>query len=582
MSRRGAIAGGAAVAAATAALYFVSRGKWSDVVIDSGREWIVPDAISRGALLYRDVVYWFGPFTPYFQAAFLKFFGSGFPALVIAGAVASLALLGVLRWALGRVTGSAEAWLWTALAIPVLVFMPEGGGSLLGMGYRIWHAAAFSLAAVALAGGGRPSSGRAAAVGLLAAGAGLCRSEWGLVGLAAALTVTVLEGPDGRVAVRRAAVSALAFFVAFGGALAAFVKAAGWKSVIEDGHVLLTGLSPETRTFLVRFSGIADWRRGAPEGLYVAASWVGAFLVVAMTAAWRRQPAAIRRLAPALAASFVVMIVGGVAGGWGAKPYSGAPWICLGAAIVALLRRRGSSSPMLAGCGLAGVLLSYRRPFHIGDSGYVGPPLLFALVCAAGLAELALREGAQGSEVRGRRLFRLALGSLVAFAFALRIHGYAEDERVPVAGTGGMLAARAELARRVERLSRHLAKTIGPDGGLVVLPEGEILNALSGRRNPMRYMLFLPGYLSDSNEEDVIREFERARPSAVVVLYRPTSEYGPSIFGEDYGLRLAAYLGEHYDFRDFSDEDRVRSRVGGSARIGTRRARDAADAGAAR
>ena len=55
--------------AATAALFLVSRGLWSDPLIDSGREWIVPDALARGELLYRDVAYWFGPFTPYWHAA---------------------------------------------------------------------------------------------------------------------------------------------------------------------------------------------------------------------------------------------------------------------------------------------------------------------------------------------------------------------------------------------------------------------------------------------------------------------------------------------------------------------------------
>ena len=90
MSRR-PVLGAALAAAATAALFVVSRGRWSDALIDSGREWIVPDALARGELLYRDVVYWFGPFTPYFQAAFLRAFGSGFTALVAAGAVAGSA-----------------------------------------------------------------------------------------------------------------------------------------------------------------------------------------------------------------------------------------------------------------------------------------------------------------------------------------------------------------------------------------------------------------------------------------------------------------------------------------------------------
>ena len=94
MTARGAravrVGFGTAVAVATAVLFTVSKGKWSEAIIDSGREWIVPDALARGELLYRDVVYWFGPFTPYVHAALFRILGSSFATLVVAGALACL------------------------------------------------------------------------------------------------------------------------------------------------------------------------------------------------------------------------------------------------------------------------------------------------------------------------------------------------------------------------------------------------------------------------------------------------------------------------------------------------------------
>ena len=141
----------AELAAATAALFWSLAASGPMPLIDSGREWIVPDALSRGQLLYRDVVYWFGPLTPYVHAAFFRVFGSSFSTLVLAGCVTSLAALVALAFALRRVADRASAALWTALAIPALVFMPNAGGSILGMGFRIWQAAAFALVAIALA-----------------------------------------------------------------------------------------------------------------------------------------------------------------------------------------------------------------------------------------------------------------------------------------------------------------------------------------------------------------------------------------------------------------------------------------------
>ncbi|HZI67356.1 MAG TPA: hypothetical protein VFF17_12395, partial [Thermoanaerobaculia bacterium] len=130
-SRFAAAAGVGAFAAATVGLFLVSRGKWSDALVDSGREWIVPDALARGDLLYRDVVYWFGPFTPYFHAAFFEVLGSSFRTLVVAGIAGSIGVLAALHFALRAVTGKREALAWTALAVPVLVFMPNAGGSIL-------------------------------------------------------------------------------------------------------------------------------------------------------------------------------------------------------------------------------------------------------------------------------------------------------------------------------------------------------------------------------------------------------------------------------------------------------------------
>jgi hypothetical protein len=113
----------AAVGAATIALYVVSRGKWTDAIIDIGSEWMWPDALARGDVLYRDVVYWFGPFTLYLHAGFFRLFGSSFATLALAGVVASALTLVVLRACLRLVTGRIESLLWTALAIPLLVFM---------------------------------------------------------------------------------------------------------------------------------------------------------------------------------------------------------------------------------------------------------------------------------------------------------------------------------------------------------------------------------------------------------------------------------------------------------------------------
>ena len=545
VSRRGAL-GAAAVAASTAALFVVSRGKWSDPLIDSGREWIVPDALARGELLYRDVVYWFGPFTPYFQAAFLRVFGSSFSALVAAGAVTAIAVLAVLYAVLRKVTGKREAAPWAALAVPALVFMPNAGGMLLGMGYRIWHAAAFALAGVLLGAGAGRSRARAVSAGVCAGLAGLCRTEWGLVAAAASALACVVRPRRRRDGLLDAALVVAAYVATFGTGLGYFLARAGAAAVVNDGHVLLTGLPAETRHFLVAFSGLPDWKNGIPELLYSAAMWTGLFLLVALLA----RPAGPDRpkLLRGLAVVFAILAATALAGGaGGAVLFSAAPLVCLAALAAGLRRRRGSQAAALVACGFLGLVLSYRRLFHIGDSAYVGPPLLFGFVGAAGLVRIA-----SASRRRAADRARLAAGlrwmmaGLVAVAFAGRAWQYASIEAVPFVGTGRMLSARPEVAREIEELSAAIRGATAPGDGLVVFPEGELLNFLSGRPNPIRHKVYLPGYLTADNEAAVLDELAGARPAAIVLWRRPVSEYDRGLFGEDYGREIRAWIEERY------------------------------------
>jgi len=551
--RRSAALGLVAAAAATGGLFVVSRGKWSDPLIDSGREWIVPDALSRGERLYRDVVYWFGPFTPHFQAAFLRVFGSGFGSLVVAGAISAAVAIALLLVVLRRVTGRREAALWTALAIPALVFMPNAGGALLGMGFRIWHAAAFALAAVALA--SSPVSTRSRAVPFLAGGtaglAGLCRTEWGLAAAAAAGLACLVRSRNRRRGFGDAVAAAGTALAVFALGLGVFVWRAGPAAVFGDGHVLLTGLPEETRHFLVAFSGVRDWKAGTVELVYSAAMWWALFLVTSVAALppGSRRAIRIRRLL----VLFAVLAASAAAGGaGGAVLFSAAPLVAGAGLVAGLARGQGSAAAALSASGLLGLLLSYRRPFHIGDSAYVAPPLLFALVAAAGLLHLATAgERRRGAAPRLAPAYRWVVGLLVAAAFAGRAWQYASLEGVPIAGTSGMLTARPERAREIEELAEAVRRRTRAGSGLAVFPEGELLNLLAARPNPLRHKLYLPGYLTADNESDVLGELEKARPDAVVLWRRPVSEYDRAMFGDDYGTRIRAWIEAHYDLAPF-------------------------------
>lgn len=548
----GRLLSGVAVAVfgvATVGLFIVSRGKWSDAIIDSGREWIVPDALARGDLLYRDVVYWFGPFTPYFHAAFFRVFGSSFATLVLAGIVGSLGVLAALFCALRTLTGRSEAALWTALAVPALVFMPNAGGSILGMGYRIWHAAAFGLLSLAVVGGDRlRRSSRSIVGGALAGLAGLCRTEWGLLVLTAVALVEFLRAKERREVWQREIPLFGGFLLVFGGGFTLFGTAAGWKSLLNDAPVLLVNLPNETRSHVV-FSGFSAWRTGIWPLLYSTASWAGVFLLTAIVALRREDPGRVRILLSWLAALLAVfaLSVWGSGGVPEAPVWSAAPFVCASACGAGLLARSSSRASALTGFGVLGLIASHRRPFFVGDAPYVAPPLLFALVCAAGLwVFVVARQPIERGRERLDTALRTVLFLLIGLAFTARFVEYADDDRVPIASTAGFLSARAERTREIEELATAIRAVTRDGDGLVIFPEGEVLNFLSGRRNPLRHKLYLPGYLTSENEAEVLRELNRTLPAIVVVWRRSLGEYGSGGFGESYGARIARWIDQNY------------------------------------
>ena len=324
----------------------------------------------------------------------------------------------------------------------------------------------------------------------------------------------------------------------------------GSDAVFKDGHLLLTGLPEETRTFLVAYSGIRDWPSGLLELLYSAALWVGAVLVLHILAIGKTDRERVVRKMPLLAIVFVVLVASAALGGaGGAVIFSAGPLVCAGAAAAALLRRVPDRAGLL-GFGLAGTLFFYRRPFHIGDAAYVGPPLLFAIVCAAGLVQRVI-DGESNAPARERLRLSAAWSvlALVVLAFVGRAVRYAGDDRIAVPGTGEMLSANPDAVARLEAFARAVRED-DPDGKtLAVFPEGEILNAMTGRPNPIRHKLYIPGYLTEDNEPQILAELERTPPEAVVVLYRPTSEYGPGGFASSYGRKIRTWIEKNYSVR---------------------------------
>src|SRR5215217_4972709 len=59
------------------AMLAITWRTWPEPVTDFGRELYVPWQLSQGKVLYRDIAYFNGPLSPYFNALIFKLLGPG-------------------------------------------------------------------------------------------------------------------------------------------------------------------------------------------------------------------------------------------------------------------------------------------------------------------------------------------------------------------------------------------------------------------------------------------------------------------------------------------------------------------------
>jgi hypothetical protein len=105
-----------------AALTIWSWRKWSDPVVDFGRELYEPWQITTGKILYRDIAVLFGPFSQYLNALWFTLFGVSVTTLVLCNLVILAAMTAGIYYLFGSACGPAAATVTTIVMLVLFGF----------------------------------------------------------------------------------------------------------------------------------------------------------------------------------------------------------------------------------------------------------------------------------------------------------------------------------------------------------------------------------------------------------------------------------------------------------------------------
>jgi hypothetical protein len=508
--------------------------RWASFQGDLNREWTVPMRLAAGERLWSEVGYYYGPLAPYAVAAAFRLFGATVSTYVGFALLSAATTLAALLAAGRRILGPGASAGAAAVAVGVLAFAPENGAfaapyamaALMAVGL-VWGA---FLVAVA---------GRASLAGLLGALALLAKPET----LPALLGVALAAGTS-RGAVRVVATAGVLSAAGYGVAMAGIPVG----DLVSYGPLRHFVMPPEFRELYLRVSGLhpALLPRGL-GGLLAGAALLGGWALCAGAVAARRT---------GRAALGGALVLGGLGVGilvlrepvvtTGVR---GLPLLAALAALVSAvdLRRGDREARIPLAAALVGLAFAWRTAlwtvpvFPYAPLGAVSTLPAVAWLLAHRIPAAAPPEARR----RGALLAILPL-LLAPLLFLPRLVEFYRAPRTEVAGPAGRWFPPGDEGALFSRLAAHLSKAGVRDRDLVVLPEAGALSFLLGVRSPLRFEHVLPGCVDDRVDRDLAEGLDRARPARVVVVSRPTSEFGRSTFGRDYGTEIAARLARDY------------------------------------
>lgn len=531
-----------------ALLLYNSWYKWPDALVDYGRELYIPWQILNGKVLYRDIFHLFGPFGQYFNAMLFRFFGVGLSTLVTFNICCVVGVCIMLGYLQRRMFGWFATWISLFVFIGVFAFgqyrqignfnfiCPYSHDAIYGLELSLlmfvclWRL--YDRREVYCMG----------TLGMLMGLIFLTKVEIAISAWISATTVLVmLAKQDFRF---RNPVMLGAWLCGVTAPLAAFyvwfMLAGG--AVFALHTITINFLSPFIFQAMAKnvlyqlFSGFMEPAKNLRLLLFIGL--LECFLLLCGL-----QLSRMSSFKAQLAGTIMVTLMFCLFMSWDFLPAT------------KLLR------PLPVALLIVCWKWNFNKPLHTGFAIFSLLLLLKILlnVNAANYGFFLAMPGAilmTGWVVHNKH-WTLRVPVLTAIVFFIAAHvllsqqSYA-SKGVPVGeGADRFITLSEQYAsshgRSYSELLPWLRSNIRPDEGMVVLPEGVMINYLARRQNPGKLFEFHPALVEAMGENQVLNLLQESDPAYILITDRETSIFGARFFGKDYGLNIAEWVNREYE-----------------------------------
>ena len=540
--------------------------RWTRPIIDHGREMHLPERLLSGECLYTDILYYYGPFPPYFNAFLYRVFGIHLSALHTAGMICAALILLMIYWLARQLMSVREAAITTGVVLLTCAFNVHNGSYIQPYAFAALYGLLFALAALVCAVRFMQCRGwfwlvlAGFSVGMTI----ISKPELGLLAIVpSALAWALASFADRKLLLRPAALGLLACAATGGITYGWVLRHVSWEILVVDNYRLFK--EPQLVYFSKHLSGALKWPQPIWEMIGAAGMWIflsGLCAVIGLLLSGE-----LRRINRTLVLWSSGILLTGLSL-WllmaevyhvrvDAGPLKSAPLVLL--LMIGVIGRRlwkdGISRLPLETATLLVILvfslLAITRVFfNVSMKSPYTPFTLPALVIIYlyllfRLTPRWLVPSGRARERARQTAMALIAASIVVLAVnsaMLARRRYTFEINTP----RGQIVVEPIFGRPLADAIRFVNEQTSPGDYLLSLPQGTAINFLTDRRYPLREENIVPGFVKGEKEIDAIGRLSKHRAPVALLINLPTPEYLEPAFGIDYNQDLMNWITSHY------------------------------------
>lgn len=542
--------------------------RWTQPLLDHGREMNLPTRILAGEHLYSDVQFLYGPFAPQFNALLYRIFGVHLATLKFSGAICAILILLMIYWLARRVMTVWEAALATGLVM-VICAIKSTANYIQPYAYAALYGFVFALASLVCT--IRFMQDRQQKVmmwaGVFAGLSLISKPELALAAWAAVGAALLIESVSSRKPLAREALFFIMPVIAIVAiAYGLILSRVPLSVLLNDNHVLFTNMPAQLVYFNRHISGLAKlptslWftlTGGAVFGIYAAATaligaglsfrqqgWTQTLRLSALSlliCVFARE-AAIRFLnvpndvTPFASAILGLPLVIGAIGWRVWKARKAAQPISLEQRILFVLAVFSLFSILRALLNIT--TTGPYTPFFI-------PVLIVVYLYLLFRAAPMFLSPSPAIRAKTARVVMCFIALLILGLGINSIRRFRKINTFTVSSARGSFVTLPEIGEPLQAAIRYAETHTKPGEYVLALPVATTINFMAARPYPLREEIVHPGFLTDEKEIDAIERIKSRRVPLVMVANLVTSEFRDRIFGADYNQELMRWITENY------------------------------------